>query len=421
RPNNYYTIFNRKRPDGFKYFEHDSEHSLDKGDEDMTEPFTPTRCSARNFNPHWLHEQLVENELYVKAFSDRSKELLLEEGALTAKASIARLDKRFREVDKAMIAHSARWGDARSSRPRTYKDWLEAVDEIRQWMRVRNPIVLNQFRRLGWYQGSLPPEFNLRGEDVPSGFPVHFEGTGDFYYTLDGSDPRKEDGGIHPSAILGIAPVRSSVQLVRTGAPLVAMVPKNGRLGRRWIEPSFDDSSWRKGRSGIGFDTKWDYQRWIKLDFEVEMNGPLQPSAYLRLPFQVEDPESVSLLVLRMKYDDGFIAYLNGREVASGNAPLNPSWNSSASQDNPDDSAQRFENFPLEGGGALLEKGRNVLAIHGMNGSLPSSDFLILPELQSVAYRRADPLDLPDGTTVVKARSYRHGEWSPLATRTFRR
>ena len=53
-------------------------------------------------------------------------------------------------------------------------------------------------------------------------------------------------------------------------------------------------------------------------------------TAYIRVPFNVTDPNVFQSLKLRMRYDDGFVAYLNGQVVASRNAPGSPQWNSSA-------------------------------------------------------------------------------------------
>ena len=41
-------------------------------------------------------------------------------------------------------------------------------------------------------------------------------------------------------------------------------------------------------------------------------------SFFVRHWFEVEDPEAIGGLLLKMVYDDGFIAYLNGTEVARG-------------------------------------------------------------------------------------------------------
>src|SRR5688572_16210000 len=59
-------------------------------------------------------------------------------------------------------------------------------------------------------------------------------------------------------------------------------------------------------------------------------------TAYLRVPFNVANPSAYQSLKLRMRYDDGFVAYLNGQVVASRNAPGLPAWNSTATTNAPD-------------------------------------------------------------------------------------
>ena len=39
-------------------------------------------------------------------------------------------------------------------------------------------------------------------------------------------------------------------------------------------------------------------------------------SAYMRIPFQVDDLTNLSSMTLNVKYDDGYVAYLNGVEIA---------------------------------------------------------------------------------------------------------
>jgi hypothetical protein len=50
----------------------------------------------------------------------------------------------------------------------------------------------------------------------------------------------------------------------------------------------------------------------------------------VRIPFTVADAAQLQSLTLKAKYDDGFVAYINGVEVARRNAPAAPSWNSTA-------------------------------------------------------------------------------------------
>jgi hypothetical protein len=87
-------------------------------------------------------------------------------------------------------------------------------------------------------------------------------------------------------------------------------------------------------------------------------------------------------LTLRMKYDDGFAAYVNGTEIARANAPAQMEWNSRATVLHNDSEAVHFEDFPALQAATLVE-GTNILAIHGLNDRINSSDFLMLPELDA--------------------------------------
>ena len=115
RPNNYFGIYNRENPQGFKFFEHDSEHSLGTGENNMVSPFTRS-SSLNDFNPHTLHEKLAnDNEEYRMLFADRLAMYCYNGGLLTDEVGIQRVNRRADEVGKGIIAHSARWGDTSRS------------------------------------------------------------------------------------------------------------------------------------------------------------------------------------------------------------------------------------------------------------------------------------------------------------------
>lgn len=118
----------------------------------------------------------------------------------------------------------------------------------------------------------------------------------------------------------------------------------------------------------------------IATDVQTQMVGRAS-SAYIRLPFDVGDPAVFSSLTLRTKYDDGFVAYLNGTEVARRNAPTLAQWNSVATVSRANTSVVVFEDIDLTSRLNLLQVGTNVLAIHGLNDSVNSPDFLVLAEL----------------------------------------
>jgi hypothetical protein len=106
-------------------------------------------------------------------------------------------------------------------------------------------------------------------------------------------------------------------------------------------------------------------------------------SLYIRYIFNLSDSSIFDVLTLRIKYDDGFIAYLNGVEVARRNAPQNADWNSTAVVDRGDSLAYDYEEIDLTPYLGLLDSGANVLAIQALNSSTNDPNFLILPELEA--------------------------------------
>jgi hypothetical protein len=108
--------------------------------------------------------------------------------------------------------------------------------------------------------------------------------------------------------------------------------------------------------------------------------------AYIRIPFVVTNVSAVRALTLRMKYDDGFVANINGVFVADRYPPLqgNPlTWNSAASTNRFDGDVNQWDEINLSEYVGALREGTNVLAIHGLNASASDGDFLILPELRA--------------------------------------
>ncbi|MCL4176448.1 MAG: lamin tail domain-containing protein [Verrucomicrobia bacterium] len=107
-------------------------------------------------------------------------------------------------------------------------------------------------------------------------------------------------------------------------------------------------------------------------------------SAYVRVPFQIDDKATFNTLTLRVRYDDGFVAYLNGTEVTRRNAPATLAWNAQAPVERALSEATQFESIDLSGYLDLLVNGGNVLAIQGLNFTSSDPDFLVLPELEGL-------------------------------------
>jgi hypothetical protein len=142
-------------------------------------------------------------------------------------------------------------------------------------------------------------------------------------------------------------------------------------------------TSWQSCRSGIGFDDpEAAYGAWIHPEGEISARLRNQTrSACLRLPFAITDPADVQSLRLRMRWDDGFIAWINGVEIARNAAPATPAWNSLATSNRNEALNESWTDFIVPGSSLPLQAGTNLLAIQGFNVTTGSSDFLILPVL----------------------------------------
>lgn len=182
----------------------------------------------------------------------------------------------------------------------------------------------------------------------------------------------------------GIGTSAAVSSLLEEGATSTWWVPSSD-IGNDWQMADFDDAGWTSASTGIGYG----YDEGIGAGGDTK--GAMwfsSASVYLRVPFQVNDPSSFSSLALHMRYEDGFVAYLNGVRIASANAPDEDSlaYNSTATAEHPDEEAIVAETFTFAP--SALVAGTNILAIHGLNLSSSgsnSNDFLIIPELEGTS------------------------------------
>ena len=105
--------------------------------------------------------------------------------------------------------------------------------------------------------------------------------------------------------------------------------------------------------------------------FETDVESAMlnrNASAYLRIPFSVEPDFAPSELRLRMLYDDGFVAFLNGTEIVRQNAPNDLPYSAQATDQR---NASFAESFVLPPG--AIRTGSNVLSLHGLGRPMASS------------------------------------------------
>ena len=211
----------------------------------------------------------------------------------------------------------------------------------------------------------------------------------------DGVTVEQDYGSAYPIQVTnvsyGLKQQISTESLAPLGSNATYLVPTNSdhdvqdgaNLGS-WIGTNFDDSSWISGVTphGFGQTDNDQYYDVIATDLREELYTK-KTTVYIRIPFQVDDPSAFSNLVLRINYDDGFVAYLNGDPdaLAESNSPSSNvlDYGSAATSSNSDSDALAGEDFVINT--TLLNVGENVLCIHGLNRSLNSSDALFGAQL----------------------------------------
>ena len=243
-PNNTWGIFNRVNPDGWKWLHHDNEHTLGAGGaggsvENLVEPFTSAGANRDYFNPHWLHEQLMSsNADYRMKFADHVHRHFHNDGLMTLEMCRNRILNRAYQIDMAIIAESARWGDAKHAYWAHTKDdhWWPEINRLlyetydpwgrKTYLTPRVGTVLQQFKDIDWYPDVDAPVFTNMGDYVFMGNPNAF---GTIYYTLDGNDPRVPVAQSAPGPLVTLvtenAAKRRLVPTVANGGSLLGNTP----------------------------------------------------------------------------------------------------------------------------------------------------------------------------------------------------
>jgi outer membrane protein assembly factor BamB len=143
------------------------------------------------------------------------------------------------------------------------------------------------------------------------------------------------------------------------------------RPGGGWTGADYKDDNWKTAPAGFGYG-------------DDDINTTLSDMrshysvVYLRRSFSLPEQDKIAELGLVVKYDDAFIAYLNGREVLrvgviSGSGPR---ASGIAKHE-----AENWEYFKIDNHATFLRAGTNILAIEGHNEKTSSNDFCLHPYL----------------------------------------
>ncbi len=154
-----------------------------------------------------------------------------------------------------------------------------------------------------------------------------------------------------------------------------------------WRNNGFNDSAWTIGSAPFHYGTNPSggddgvTTGTILSDMRGNYRG-----VYLRTTFTLSDISNIASVQLLANYDDGFVAWINGVEVARANVTGNPLYTTQASGSHEADPAVAFTATPSPQ--SYLVTGLNVLAVQALNINISSStDFRFETSLSVV---RAD-------------------------------
>ena len=161
-------------------------------------------------DPSAIFNRLDDIPEFTRRFGDRLQKHLFHGGALTPDRNIARFQRRATELEVAILAESARWGDYRRAGTPYERDdeWVTERDRVlNDYFPRRTEEVIEQYQNAGLYPSILGVDLNQHGGSVESGFEVKLSSEGfslftpgKIYYTTDGTDPIGPDDEVASTA-----------------------------------------------------------------------------------------------------------------------------------------------------------------------------------------------------------------------------
>ena len=299
-------------------------------------------------------------ELRRDVFSNEGLDKLLDRQAIQVEESSSRNIDKWRQNPRTTSAFNSGALDG---------TWRGEVEHMRTWLHARADFMDSNFvQPPSVFLGEEPVAADATGLTLPAGTEIEIAG------------PIAElfDDTVLISGEVGEATARY-------------FVPTDDSLGTDWTAVDFDDAAWDSGPTGIGFGTSRGFPELIKTEIDPRAVQAGATTILMRMEFDITDLDAATAndLVLRMKYDDGFVAYLNGTEIKAENLrDTELAWDSRARSHRNSD-AVLFEDFDVSEFKNLLLEGRNVLSIRGINSSGSSSDMLFVPAFVSRIVRVA--------------------------------
>jgi len=155
--------------------------------------------------------------------------------------------------------------------------------------------------------------------------------------------------------------------------------PGGGGGGVEWTSPGFDDAAWDEVALPVGYGRAYAQAKTVLDDMQGNYSR-----VYLRRRFLIDDPRRWRRLLIHLRHDDGFVAFLNGIEFrrAAAAKPWEPvPFGARASRKAGGQPSWSDAPVPTE----HLREGENVIALLGLNVDAGDEDFFLAVEIDGEA------------------------------------
>lgn len=330
--------------------------------------------------------------------ADRIHKYLFNNGALTENANIKRLTNRWLEIQNSLYLECARWGY------RTPENWEDAYQNaVNNIFSSQTDVLISRLMNRGLYPNIPAPVLSLDNSQLPESSNLTISTTsGDIYYSLDGSDPRSNDGSISPSAIHLSS---QSLQNITSDIAQWNYLDTNVPPPDNWTSSISKPIGWKSGSAPLGYG---DSGLATTINFGMESLNKY-PTAYFHHIFHLSAPPTQANLTLNYIRDDGIALYLNGKEIVRNNLPdglLTFNTLATSSVGGADESA--ILSSPISS--SILNPGANVLAAEVHQSSTSSSDSRFNAWISSSISHTINV----NNSSTIKARTFANSDWSAL-------
>lgn len=322
---------------------------------------------------------LMKNPDYLKTFGYRFADLLFT--TFNPERMNGIIDGFAKNIEAELPRHIERWKGTSSSYGNPISSvayWQGQVQNLKTFAERRPAILLGNLKNYGFgdsenlsissfpagsgkirFNGLSIPSENCLGQ-YPVGGEISLQADALSGYTFKGWEL---------NANLILIPEEDIWKYNDTGAA----------LAEDWKEASFDDSSWPEGKAELGYG-----------DGDENTQVGYGPSAsrkflctYFRREFTVDQQDSIPNLVAGLKYDDGAVVYLNGKEVIRVNMAMGAIDHTSPAINTVSGSAEsKVTNFSIDA--SLLKNGQNCIAVEIHQDAPNSSDISFDLQLTAV-------------------------------------